>query len=258
MYERSRIKYVKTRQILAQTIMANALYDERMWREVAKDLLKRSDMDQAMGALLRTSGKTMDMVSWIDNYRHKLDANAKWDAINIALHAIYGNMLGSHIYSETKSEDERGHFNYVSFGRERFAKMIFELNQHGARFIDVGCGIGDKPFIYWLATGYPASGVEMNDHTYELGKYATHLYSEQVTLIHDNAFNISYENYGIVYMYLPIGSHDKMLDLYRHVHSTMIRGAKLIEVYPREAFDEFVGEKDIHVNYMGEIAVVEV
>lgn len=258
MYEHGSTIDVGTRQILAQMIMSNTTYDEEMWRTVAGDLIRRSDMDVAMGALLRTSGRVMDVVSWIHNYRRKLGEDAICDAVGIALNAVYGGMLRYHFQSEEKSEDERGHFHYVPFTRATFAKLMLKLGPH-TDFMDVGCGIGDKPFIYWLVTGCTAHGVEMNDHTYELGKYATHLYRKYVKLIHHDAFDITYEDYGVVYMYLPIGGREKMADLYRHVYSTMHRGSILIEALPRKEFHDFAGEHDLQVELMmGGMAVVEV
>jgi SAM-dependent methyltransferase len=140
--------------------------------------------------------------------------------------AVYGRLDRGGVDSERKADVEQGNYKYIAWNDRIFIQVLATLPR-GKKFIDIGCGIGMKPFLAWLVYGHEAAGVELNSHTYELGVYALDKFD--INLIHDDAFDVSYEDYDILYMYRPIMMGENLLDLYKHVYDTMKDGAVLVE-----------------------------
>ena len=228
------------RALFMQLATIMEMSDQKAWEYVAKQLLPKHDMGHMLPAMLNACGYTRRYVEWVRRNIGMSNRPLRWEAVALALFSVYGDMLDQAHCSEVKSEDEKHYYDYVPYDRERFYDMLHEWSDHvdmggeyrTKRFIDVGCGIGDKVFLAWLVKGWEAHGVELNDHTYQLGKYALHNYirDQHINLIHHDAFDLSYEDYDIVYMYCPIKSSTLLGELYQHVYETMREGAIMVEV----------------------------
>ncbi len=165
------------------------------------------------------------------------------------------------------------HYEYVPYPIQRFARVMWQVlgwnPEHpqqpcsptikpGLSFIDVGAGIADKVLVaYALNLFDKVSGVEYTAHTYELSKHhlswllnrASSLMlpdrsRPQIELMQDDAFNISYEDYDVIYMFNPMSRVSKMKQLYAHIVSSMSVGAVLVEVMDM-AFSEYIEEAGI-------------
>ncbi len=216
------------------------------------ELMKGSALDYVSRRVTEIS-HVAEMLSLYHKYN---DGFPKWartvmDSLSLRERAILAEFVGRTVYgrlagyrqvnSETKGEAEVGNYKYIAYSNRLFISMLDKLPR-SKKFIDVGCGIGMKPFIAWLVYGHATYGVELNPHTYEMGRYFLDGFlgdgqeyhnpkdreRAYITLMHNDAFDMTYENYDIVYMYRPIQG-DRLCDLYEHVYSTMAGGAVLIE-----------------------------
>ena len=135
----------------------------------------------------------------------------------------------SHIDDGFKNnvEVQNHHFEYIPFDPHHFIQDIsliknkFNLDS----FIDVGCGVGDKVLLAKYFLNFKkASGIELNKLTYALfttfGGY--HLDTYTLMGFNINAFDFKeYENYDLIYLFMPIASKERMRDLCKFIFSQM-------------------------------------
>jgi len=152
---------------------------------------------------------------------------------------------------KAKSDD---HYPYIKFNTKNFVrdmdKISRALPQNEVRFIDVGCGDGEKLVLAhaYVRNIVSATGVEYTPHTYHLGLAAleradfTGLSKRPTYLLNDDAFNLDYSAWNFIYMYCPIRSYTKMQELHRHILKTMPVGGVMVEMLPEQSnplIDEF-------------------
>lgn len=101
-----------------------------------------------------------------------------------------------------------------------------EFLEDGNKFLDIGCGIGKIPTIYWLMTGKKSVGIEYSSILSDIGNailyYIRHVldrdYSDALKIFNMDAFNFyQYGEYDRLYTYMPIKSNNLRLQLYIHI-----------------------------------------
>jgi hypothetical protein len=165
--------------------------------------------------------------------------------------ALYGGTYHRSFKGEKKSaEEEDVHaYPYIASNHWNFILGAATLRQYlptkNPRFIDVGCGIGDKVILASMF-GMEASGIELNQDTAAFAGYITRLIGldddryddwdddgddgESPQIIRGNAFAHNFSPYNLVYTYLPSSDRDVLARLYDHCMTTMQNGAILWEI----------------------------
>lgn len=180
--------------------------------------------------------------------RSKMDSLVHGDRVRLAMfvkHAVFGRLASTRtVDSEVKAQCEADNYQYMAYSDWSFLDMLSRLpRKKGMKFIDIGSGIGVKPFLAWLYSGYEAHGIELNSHTYELSRYFlddfllenyvhdydADEYNGSMNMTHGDAFDYTYEQYDVIYMYRPIANSIKLDLLYKHVYSTMRDDAVMVE-----------------------------
>lgn len=96
---------------------------------------------------------------------------------------------------------------------------IADENAHGNKFIDIGCGIGDK-LALMCGYGYQVQGVEFFVPYVSAARYLV----PEADIQAMNAFDLEEINADIVYMYRPMKEDDDQRDLEEHVISLLSPG----------------------------------
>ena len=119
-----------------------------------------------------------------------------------------------------------GSIKYVPYNYEDFDKELQLAVSYadGKKFLDVGCGIGDKLLIAREMFGLDVIGIEIDKEYIKLA----HKILDNV-IIQEDVLNYSgYGLYDIVYMYKPFADKEKQTKLERLIESQMREGAILI------------------------------
>jgi hypothetical protein len=165
--------------------------------------------------------------------------------------ALYGGTYDESFKGEKKSaEEEDVHaYPYIASDHWNFILGAATLREYlpteNPRFIDVGCGVGDKVILASMF-GMKASGIELNQDTAAFAGYITRLLGlsgdwdddwdddgdggESPQIIRGNAFAHNFFPYNLVYTYLPSSNSDVLARLYDHCMTTMQDGAILWEI----------------------------
>jgi SAM-dependent methyltransferase len=96
-------------------------------------------------------------------------------------------------------------FPYISLHHERFDKMVKPHAEKARTFIDVGCGGGDK--LARVKELWPHLEVYGVEHDPAMAIWAS-LYGDVVYC--EDAFDINYHMFDIIYAYWPIQNRDLM------------------------------------------------
>jgi len=95
----------------------------------------------------------------------------------------------------------------ASFSVLRFItkiRSILRMCGRGARFLDVGCGLGNKVWIA-QAIGFDAYGLEINQ---KYAKIAAQCVGTNRILLQDGITFPHYGHYDVIYFYNPMPAHD--------------------------------------------------
>jgi SAM-dependent methyltransferase len=103
------------------------------------------------------------------------------------------------------SDEDTSYYPNASFSILRFIatlKRIQNLCGVGARFLDVGCGLGNK---VWIAQefGFDAHGIEVNEKYVEI---ARNLVGPHRVLCHDATTYADYGKFDVIYFFNPMPS----------------------------------------------------
>jgi len=151
--------------------------------------------------------------------------------INKRLEQVYGSSVykfQDRDYKRKNKNPEKyidGYYYYIPFDLFNFIEKMDNLTKLYPRFkkfIDVGCGIGDKVLIAKEFFGLDATGIEYSDYTSGVAKRK--LKNLGVNIIHDDAFNLDFGEYNYIYLYVPIQNPVKMGELGKHILNSMKEG----------------------------------
>lgn len=132
-------------------------------------------------------------------------------------------------------------FHYIAFSPDAFLERLrfFELTEQTGRFLDVGCGIGEKPFLaYALARFEQCDGLEINARSlavmdFLFASIATEM-PYPVRAIEADALTFDrYGDYDVVYMYRPLRDTPRMGELVRQIAAQLRPGAIAFDVIDR-------------------------
>lgn len=103
------------------------------------------------------------------------------------------------------SDHDTNYYPNASFSILRFIatlRRVQRLCGNGARFLDVGCGLGNK---VWIAQelGFDAHGIEVNEKYVEI---AQNLVDPQRVLCQDATTYADYGRYDVIYFFNPMPS----------------------------------------------------
>lgn len=129
--------------------------------------------------------------------------------------------------------DGAEHHPYIAFNAVQFAERIRFLgySDHGGRFLDVGCGVGEKPFLAWALGAFAESdGVEFNPQTVAVARYLLGLIAADtpypIRIFQGDAVAFAdYDRYDLIYMFRPIRDRPQMGVLLRRIMESMAVGA---------------------------------
>lgn len=149
---------------------------------------------------------------------------------------------------------ESGHWDYVVYDHKRFLdhmRVISNLTNHNKnkKFIDVGCGIGTKVL---LASKYFTSyGVELSKKYFKVAKQLNHpkqfnvfgrykLLEKTNNIINDDALNIDYSEYDIIYFFRPIRDLELQIKLEKKIFEEAKEGTFIIPIYAQSHFPNYI------------------
>ena len=177
---------------------------------------------QYIGGAFKNSHTYPGKLALCRNVIKEFDPIKYAEEITVLLMGMFYPLINEYdrVDSERKStiENVMGAYTYIPADRTRFiqyvSKIIKKSQLSDMKFIDVGCGIGDKVMLAQFL-GFDAYGIEINSHTLGLAQYFLHKVVPYTHLILGNAFDIDYSQYSFIYMYVPIYDVKKMAELYR-------------------------------------------
>lgn len=193
----------------------------------------------------------------VENMTASTKKSMPWElsklVMSLAYCAYVGYDVGEANY-EVKDEHEKDncHFAYISYPRDLFLKHLFSAARNSrGRFVDVGCGIGDKVLLAHASGLFETvSGIEYNRMT----SVHAHMIMDNMRLdaaIHNgDAFDVDFGRFDFIYLYMPINKREKLIELYKHIARTMPVNGLIMEVGAKEevrqAFEE-MAEEDTEV-----------
>lgn len=128
---------------------------------------------------------------------------------------------------------QEGHTTYIPYPVRRFMRIILEVTAAvglQGKFIDVGCGIGDKVLLADAFSYLDGYGIEYEDQTYWLSQ--TFLPRKlRPQIFHTDAKEFDFSGYNLIYLYCPIFDGNSIHKLYRRILDTMDNGAVMLEVH---------------------------
>jgi SAM-dependent methyltransferase len=116
---------------------------------------------------------------------------------------------------------EDGSFKYIPYNMESFIKL---LEGKTGKFLDVGCGIGDKVLMA-KELGFDAYGIEKDERLFKIANK----YLSNITLIDAMDFQ-DYDKFEVIYVYRPFKDEEKLKQLSDLIKSKMNPEAILLEV----------------------------
>ncbi len=166
----------------------------------------------------------------MDAAMHSTKSSIFTDTIAVVRYSFFNRnpYSGKDITSENKSDFEKknGYYPYIPLNPDEFVKGVMEVMEKNfhikmhLKFIDVGCGIGDKSLFAYLMGAQSSTGIEYNKHTFELAKYF--LKDTEVQLIKGDALKHKhYSDYNLVYMYNPIANWEIELKLLETIYEQL-------------------------------------
>ncbi|MFT7286113.1 MAG: SAM-dependent methyltransferase [Halieaceae bacterium] len=132
-------------------------------------------------------------------------------------------------------------FPYVACAPDRFLEALryFGLMEHEGRFLDVGCGIGEKPFLaYALGRFQQCDGLEVNTGYLTIAEFLFDCIATEtpypVKLIAADALAFdSYGEYDVIYMYRPLGDAAMAGELMRQIAAQLKPQAIMFDMWDR-------------------------
>ena len=150
-----------------------------------------------------------------------------------------------HLTSDDGLEDAAARHPYIALHPGLFFERLrfFGVLEHRGTLLDVGCGIGEKPFLaYALGRFTRCDGMEVNQQTIAVADYLLSSiqteYKYPISIFEADALAYrDYDRYDVIYMYRPIRNARIYVQLMRYVTDHMKPGSLVFDVYfPLMAF----------------------
>lgn len=142
-------------------------------------------------------------------------------------------------YPTERDEAQATHHAYIAYDPEDFLRRLhaYDCLEKRGRFLDVGCGIGEKVFLaYVLGVFTQCDGLEYDAQTAAVAEFlfkqlgGAEAYPLQVIRGDALAFD-HYGDYDVIYMYRPLNDRERMRQLVARIAEQLRPQAVLCDVY---------------------------
>jgi len=132
-----------------------------------------------------------------------------------------------------------GHFENIPYNIDSFINLMKYFPDRD-RFIDVGCGTGEKVFLAHLLGFKKSIGIEYTKEYYEYS--IKNIQIPDIEFKNMDAFDYDFSHEQVVYLYHPLKYKKPMLDLWGKIIDELPQGAVMIEASPNATCaDECIG-----------------
>lgn len=130
------------------------------------------------------------------------------------------------VITEQRDERYKDYFPYITLQASEFIHKIVPLLRAKKHFVDIGCGGGDKLALMHFLGPKTAklTGIEFDPIT----ATAARKLCPFANIINDDALARTYEEYDLLYAYVPIRNPVLWVHLQNRVAETMKRGAAFV------------------------------
>jgi SAM-dependent methyltransferase len=133
---------------------------------------------------------------------------------------------------------QESHFHYIAFSPVNFVQRLkkFGCFRKSGRFLDVGCGVGEKVFLAHVFGQFSrCDGLEYDAKTFSVAEFLLDRIQPRdhypIKLMQGDALTFDdYGDYDVVYMYRPMRDHSLMRKLIRRVAAQIKPGAIMLDV----------------------------
>jgi len=132
---------------------------------------------------------------------------------------------------DVRKHENAGMFRYVPLRIDQFIEQLnivsgFKDLPNEPKFVDVGCGIGQKLAILgWIYYRYKIYGIE---YSKEYAKIAKALVPKTTQIIIADAITQNYKIFDIIYFYCPCSDPEKEEALEKQIYKTAKPGAYIL------------------------------
>lgn len=130
-----------------------------------------------------------------------------------------------------------------------FSALSPRVDCHNVKFLDVGCGVGQKVFLAGDLFGFDSYGLELRAPLVKAGRKLLKSTSpflvwdsdsyqyqsdekQEKRIIQGNALTFDYSNFDVIYFYCPIAQHELEEKLEKQIAETAKKGAIVIGFLP--------------------------
>ncbi len=188
------------------------------------------------GSLLSGLVSPTNLRAFIDTLR-RMPASQRFGGVATGLAHAYCPRRPAN-YATPRDETQASHYQYIAYDPEIF---LARLHAYGAldvrgRFLDVGCGMGEKVFLaFALGRFSQCDGLEYDA---KMAAVADFLFNRIATpdrypvcIIQGDALEFDrYGDYDVVYMYRPFREREPMSRLVRRIAAQLKPGAIMFDV----------------------------
>ncbi|OAI39240.1 hypothetical protein AYO40_01335 [Planctomycetaceae bacterium SCGC AG-212-D15] len=200
-------------------------------------LLKALTLDPVLtGSLLPALLSPGNLRAFVDLVR-ELPVKRRFGGLATALaHAFAARRTG--FYPTEPDEVQAAHHAYIAYDPENFLGRLHDygcLEKRG-RFLDVGCGLGEKVFLaYALGAFTQCDGLEYDARTAAVAQFlfkqlGDSIYPLQVFRADALSFD-HYGDYDVIYMYRPLRDRARMRQLVTRIVEQLRPQAMLCDVF---------------------------
>jgi hypothetical protein len=152
-------------------------------------------------------------------------------------------------YQLNQVSNQATHHFYIAYCPELFMKHLHYLgvSELQGSFLDVGSGIGEKPFIAYSCGRFNrCDGLEYDARTIAVAEFL--LNNLQTKFRYPISFEWGdattfnrYHEYDVIYMYRPMRDQTRMRELFCKIGTEMKIGATCLDIYERDLAIRRVG-----------------
>jgi SAM-dependent methyltransferase len=201
-------------------------------------LLKALTLDPVLtGSLLPALLSPGNLRAFVDLVR-ELPVRRRFGGVATALaHAFSARRTA--FYPTEPDEVQAAHYAYIAYDPEHFLRRLHDYGclENRGRFLDVGCGIGEKVFLaYALGTFTHCDGLEYDARTAAVAQFLfkqlgdPEVYPLQVFPGDALSFD-HYGDYDVIYMFRPLRDRAQMRQLVTRIVEQLRPQATLIDVF---------------------------
>lgn len=199
-----------------------------------ESILQEKDLDAETAVVLLRGIREYNLSPYFNalNISKSQKTQVAKKLINLGLFDIQMNWPNEGAFCGSTERKNENHYAYISYGLKPFVRLIKYFYPN--KFIDVGCGLGDKVISASLIRNGVSDGIEYyEDDAIRARENVKAVFGpkNKNKIFHGDA--IKFQNYGdydFIYMYRPMKSVRSMVKLWKTILSQMKIHAKAIDV----------------------------